>query len=275
MTNSQSPKEGVGRVLPELRVTKPHLLSVASFSPNDGRPSTTLASQKGNTSRTINMKLNKRSMLKKPYPSSLPEQIFASATQQMLLIGKKSPRKQNFSANHVSKYKSKKGKRSEQAEQVCFGTVVGMIRGYTSRKRPREQAEQCLDNKISFPSTLGCQLVDSPIILEAVSEGFLVRRIYVDGGSSFLVIHSSYNVILGGTGLKSLGAVASTIHSMIKFLTANGITTVTTKKETLHKYRRMKEAQGLTQEEGVIFQTPDAEGTISMDRKESQGQTNK
>ncbi|GKC05676.1 hypothetical protein Tco_0997286, partial [Tanacetum coccineum] len=316
MTESQSPEEGFGRVLPELRVTKPHSWYVTSFPPDDGHPSTTLASQKGNTSRTINMKLNKRPRLKKPYPLSLPEQIFASATQQMLQIRKKSPRKWNFGANHEDKYKSIKGKRSEHVEQVRFGTVVGMIRGYTSRKRPREQAEQWLDNEISFPSTLGCQLVDSPIILEALIEGFLFLRSYetrtklkesrtplvgfsgevsypigtininVTMGESerlrtipmeFTVVksHSFYNVILRRTGLRSLGAVASTIHSMIKFLTANRIATVTTKKETLHECRRMKEEQGLTWEEGVIFQTPDFKGTIRIGREKSQGQTNK
>ncbi|GJU59296.1 hypothetical protein Tco_1237062 [Tanacetum coccineum] len=283
MTDSQSPEEGVGRVLPELRVTKPHSWSVAPFPPDDGHPYTALASQKGNTSRTINMKLNKRPRLKNPYPSSLPEQIFASATQQMLQIRKKSPRKRNFGASHE---------------------------GYTSGKRPREQAEQWLDNEISFPSTPGCQLFNSPIILEALIEGFLAQRIYVDGESSsevmyehlsyligtinlnvtmgeserlrtipmeFTVVksHSSYNVILGRTGLRSLGAVASTVHSMIKFPIANGIAIVTTKKETLHECRRMEEAQGPTREEGVIFQTPDSEGTISMGREESQGQTNK
>nr|GEW92052.1 putative reverse transcriptase domain-containing protein [Tanacetum cinerariifolium] len=51
-------------------------------------------------------------------------------------------------------------------------------------KRLREQLEQWSNNEISFPSIPGCQLVDSPIILEALTEGFLVRRIYVDGGSS-------------------------------------------------------------------------------------------
>ncbi|GJU04037.1 reverse transcriptase domain-containing protein [Tanacetum coccineum] len=182
-----------------------------------------------------------------------------------------------------------KGKRSEQAEQARPGTVVGMIRGYTSKKRPREQAEQWSDNEISFPSTPGCQLVNSPIILEALIEGFLVRRIYVDGGSSsevmyehcfrnlraetkaklkesrtplvgfygevsypigtinlnvtmgeskrlrtipmeFTVVksHSRYNVILGQTSLRSLGVIASTIHSMIKCPTANRIAIVTT-----------------------------------------------
>ncbi|GKF39848.1 reverse transcriptase domain-containing protein [Tanacetum coccineum] len=169
-----------------------------------------------------------------------------------------------------------------------------MIIGNTSKKRPHEQSEQWSSNEISFPSMSGCQLVDSPIILEALIEGFLVRKIYVDGGSSsevmhehcfrnlgaktkaklkesrtplvgfsgkvsyligtinlsvtmgepkrlqtipmeFTVVksHSPYNVILGRTGLRSLGDVASTIHSMIKFPTANGIATLTTKRETL------------------------------------------
>ncbi|GJT11803.1 hypothetical protein Tco_0858845 [Tanacetum coccineum] len=312
MTDSQSPKEGVKRVIPEFRVTGTHPWSVASFPPGNGHPSTTLVSQIGNTSRTVDIKPNKRLGLnKKPYPSSLPEQIFASATQQMLQIRKKIPRKRNFGANHEGKYKSIYAKRSKQAEQVRLRTIVGMIRGYTSRKRPHEQAEQWLDNEISFPSTPGCLLVDSPIILEALIEGFLVRRIYVDGGSSsevmyehyfrnlraktmaklkesrtplvgfsgeisypigtinlnvtmgepkrlrtipmeFVVVksHSYYNVTLGRTGLRSLGAVASTIHLMIKFPTANGIATVTTKKETFHKFRKMEEAQGPTKERG-------------------------
>ncbi|GKA91656.1 hypothetical protein Tco_0813581 [Tanacetum coccineum] len=34
-----------------------------------------------------------------------------------------------------------------------------------------------------------CQLVNSPIILEALIEGFQVRRIYVDGGSSSEVMY--------------------------------------------------------------------------------------
>ncbi|GKC01716.1 reverse transcriptase domain-containing protein [Tanacetum coccineum] len=107
----------------------------------------------------------------------------------MSQIRKRSSKKQNFSANHEGKHKSINGKRPEQAEQVRLETIVGMIRGNTSRKRPREQSEQWLDNEISFPSTPGCQLVDSPVILEALIEGFLVRRIYVDGGSSSEVMY--------------------------------------------------------------------------------------
>ncbi|GJV00866.1 reverse transcriptase domain-containing protein [Tanacetum coccineum] len=208
------------------------------------------------------------------------------------LVRKRSSRKKNFSANHKGRRKSINGEKSEQTEQVRLGTIVGMVRGHTSRKRPREKSEPLLDNEISFSSTPGHRLVDSPIILEALIKGFLVRRIYVDGGSSsevmyehcfqnlraetraklnesrkpllgfsgkisypigtiklnvtmgeserlrtipmeFTVVksHSPYNVILGRTGLRSLGAVASTIYSMIKFPIANGIATMTTKKK--------------------------------------------
>ncbi|GJY50857.1 hypothetical protein Tco_0441704, partial [Tanacetum coccineum] len=46
------------------------------------------------------------------------------------------------------------------------------------------QTEQWMDNEISFPSVPGCQLVDSPIILEPLIKGFQGRRIEEDGGSA-------------------------------------------------------------------------------------------
>nr|GEX87968.1 putative reverse transcriptase domain-containing protein [Tanacetum cinerariifolium] len=67
--------------------------------------------------------------------------------------------------------------------------------------------------------------------------------------------HSPYNVILGRMGMRSLGAVASTIHSMIKFPTPNGIATMVTKRETFREYRRIEEAQG-----------PDPEGRVRHPR---------
>ncbi|GJW41350.1 reverse transcriptase domain-containing protein [Tanacetum coccineum] len=41
-----------------------------------------------------------------------------------------------------------------------------------------------MDNKISFPFVSRCRLVDSPIILKALIEGFQFQRIYLDKGSS-------------------------------------------------------------------------------------------
>ncbi|GKD23780.1 hypothetical protein Tco_1225483 [Tanacetum coccineum] len=57
---------------------------------------------------------------------------------------------------------------------------------------------------------------------------------------------SLYNALLGRTRIRSLGAVASTIHSMIKFLTSNEIATIATTRETLRECRKIKEAQALS-----------------------------
>nr|GEX16844.1 hypothetical protein [Tanacetum cinerariifolium] len=89
------------------------------------------------------------------------------------LFEREAPRNQNFRANHKGKHKSINGKMHKQAKLVQPETIAGMIIGNISKKRPREQSKQWLDNEISFPSTPGCQLVNSPIILEALIEGFL------------------------------------------------------------------------------------------------------
>nr|GEU31624.1 hypothetical protein [Tanacetum cinerariifolium] len=47
----------------------------------------------------------------------------------------------------------------------------GNDQGKNKSKRSYEQTKQWMDNEISFPSVPGCQLVDSPIIHEALIEG--------------------------------------------------------------------------------------------------------
>ncbi|GKF87526.1 hypothetical protein Tco_0258403 [Tanacetum coccineum] len=121
-----------------------------------------------------------------------------------------------------------------------------------------------MDNAITFPSVPRYQLMNCPVVVEAMIKGFRVRRIHVDGGSSSEVMYqtrsrlresriplvgfsgevsypmrvidlevtmgecgktrtvimeftvvkspSPYNVLLGRTRMRSLGAVASTIH---------------------------------------------------------------
>ncbi|GJU71375.1 hypothetical protein Tco_1262780 [Tanacetum coccineum] len=90
--------------------------------------------------------------------------------------------------------------------------------------------------------------------------------------------HSPYNVILGRTSLRSLGGVASTIHSMIKFPTTNRIATMTTKKETLQECQRMEEAQGPVMEGRTIppkMKASESEGTTSKGKEGSRGHTDK
>ncbi|GJV38807.1 hypothetical protein Tco_1417247 [Tanacetum coccineum] len=243
------------------------------------------------------------------HPSSLLEQMFALATQQMVGNQKRSSGEQNLSANREGRHKCINDIQPEQRKHVRLGAIVRMIRGNTNMKRLREKLEPWTDNEISFPSMPGCQLVDSPIILEALIEGFLLKesRTPLVGFSGevsysigtitlsvtmgepkrlhtilmeFAVVksHSPYNVILGRTGLRNLGVVASTIYSMIKFPTANGIATMTTNRETLQECQRIEEARGPAREGRITFpqtQACNAEGTTNRGREESPGQTDK
>ncbi|GKA04926.1 hypothetical protein Tco_0684046, partial [Tanacetum coccineum] len=97
---------------------------------------------------------------------------------------------------------------------------------------------------------------DNPLIIKAYIEGCMIHRIYMDGESQllsplriitnpltlfdyngkgsktimtyFMIVRapSPYNVILGWPGMRQLGAIASTVHSLIKFPIQSGITIV-------------------------------------------------
>nr|GEU80684.1 reverse transcriptase domain-containing protein [Tanacetum cinerariifolium] len=174
-----------------------------------------------------------------------------------------------------------KGKRSAKVNEK----VISMVRSQGYRKRPYDRIEQWMDNAIAFPSVPCYQLMDCPIVYDAMIEGFresrlpdeveVERILNTTGGvfrrsqlpfgvidlkvtigeyertqtiiMEFAVVKSPspYNALLGRTGMKSLRAVASTIHSMIKFLTSNGIATVATTRETLRECRKIEEAQTL------------------------------
>ncbi|GJW18263.1 hypothetical protein Tco_0025699 [Tanacetum coccineum] len=190
-------------------------------------------------------------------------------------------------------------KEPEQAKWMRFGTIIGMIRGNTSKKRPRKQSEQWSSNEISFPSMLGlgaetkAKLKESrtplvgfsgevsyPIgtINHSVTMGEPDRLRTIPMEFAIIKSHSSYNVILGRTGLRSLVDMASTIHSMIKFRTANGIATMTTKRKVLQECQRMEEARGPTMEGRITItriQALESEGTTNKGREESRGQTDK
>ncbi|GKC85674.1 reverse transcriptase domain-containing protein [Tanacetum coccineum] len=216
--------------------------------------------------------------------------MLASVVQKMAR-NQKSSGKQNLSIHYRGKRKSRDVKEPEQKKRVQSGAIIGMVRGDTSRKRPREQSEQRASNEISFPSMSRAETkaklkesgtplvgfsskVSYPIgtinLNVTMGEPGKLRTIPME----FAVVksHPPYNVILGRTGLRSLGAVASTIHSMIKFPTSNGIATMMTKRETLQECRRMEEARGPTLERRTIppsppMQTSEPEETTSKVRK--------
>nr|GEW31448.1 reverse transcriptase domain-containing protein [Tanacetum cinerariifolium] len=67
--------------------------------------------------------------------------------------------------------------------------VINMVRSQGYRKRPYERVEHRMDNAITFPSMPQYRLMNLPVAVEAMIEGFRVRRIHVDGGSSSEVMY--------------------------------------------------------------------------------------
>ncbi|GJZ73041.1 reverse transcriptase domain-containing protein [Tanacetum coccineum] len=116
--------------------------------------------------------------------------------------------------------------------------VINMVRSKGYRKRPYERVEHCWlgssVGEVSYP--LGV------IDLEVTIGEYRKTQTNI---MEFAVVKSpsSYNALLGRKGMGSLRAVASTIHSMIKFPTSNGIATISTTRETLKERRQIKEAQ--------------------------------
>ncbi|GKA12874.1 reverse transcriptase domain-containing protein [Tanacetum coccineum] len=152
--------------------------------------------------------------------------------------------------------------------------VINMIRGGGSLKRPFEGERSGLTNELTFLVILRHQLTDEPIILEGMIEGHQTKKMQNSAGRllrrnvppfgnnklrvtmgkagrnkmmlmEFTIIkcRSSYNVIIGRTGMRSLRAVGSTIYSMIKFLTNQGIVTMEKSGEALWEYRQLERVQ--------------------------------
>nr|GEX09744.1 hypothetical protein [Tanacetum cinerariifolium] len=165
-------------------------------------------------------------------------------------IGKTGPLSKGYTPRQPKNWKS--GMRGMK--------VINMVNSERNLKRPYEMGSHRLTEEIAFLAILQISLTDAPIILEGAIEGYHVRRIYVDGTSgklwgnqervksccwSFFIVkcHSPYNVIIRRTGMRSLGAVGSTIHSMIKFPTNNGFAMMRTSKEALWECKQIERMQ--------------------------------
>ncbi|GJZ50781.1 hypothetical protein Tco_0605296 [Tanacetum coccineum] len=120
-----------------------------------------------------------------------------------------------------------KGKSSAKGKEK----VINMVRSqgnlsYQTRSRLKESRVPLVgfSGEVSYP--LG--VIDLEFTMGECEK---TRTVIME----FAVVKSPspYNALLGRMGMRSLGAVASTVHSMIKFLTSNGIATIATTKETL------------------------------------------
>ncbi|GJV12489.1 hypothetical protein Tco_1354030 [Tanacetum coccineum] len=111
-----------------------------------------------------------------------------------------------------------------------------------------------LTEEISFSAILQSSLTDTPIILEGTIKGYHVIETGLDVNLKALqegANTSSSRFITGqgpgtneaspiDTGMRSLRAVGSTIHSMIKFPTTKGVATIKTSKEALWECRQIE-----------------------------------
>ncbi|GKB07453.1 reverse transcriptase domain-containing protein [Tanacetum coccineum] len=69
--------------------------------------------------------------------------------------------------------------------------VINMVDVHSSKKKKRkdrEATESWMNTLISFPPIMSDDASDEPLIIEAEIEGYLVRRVYVDEGSSIEVM---------------------------------------------------------------------------------------
>ncbi|GJS06282.1 hypothetical protein Tco_0363078 [Tanacetum coccineum] len=156
-----------------------------------------------------------------------------------------------------------------------------------NHRRPYEEERSGLTEELTFSEIPQNSLTDEPIILEEMIEGHQIRRIHVDSGSSSEIMYehcfrnfntnvrssprkckaslvgrnkivlmefaivkcrSPCNVLVGRTGMRSLGAVVSTIHSMIKFPTDQGVVTMEISRETLWECRQLEKMLGSWEE---------------------------
>ncbi|GKB50014.1 hypothetical protein Tco_0900767 [Tanacetum coccineum] len=149
-----------------------------------------------------------------------------------------------------------------------------MIRSWPDdRKRKSvERDESWMKAPIVFPPLLMEDTSDEPLIIEAVMEGYLVRRVYVDQGASvdvmrgktirkiklevvfgnrglfrtvminFTVVRapSPYNVIFGRTSLSSLSDFRKLYHYLVKVPTPKGIATLVTRSAIISECQRLE-----------------------------------
>ncbi|GJV09811.1 reverse transcriptase domain-containing protein [Tanacetum coccineum] len=214
--------------------------------------------------------------------------------------------------NHLVKDVRQRGRGPYGREKPQPAKIINVISVNSvkyKKRKVREATKSWMNIPISFPAISSEDIFEEPLIVEAEVEGYLVRRVYVDEGSSvevmfehyfenlnpkikawlketqtdligfvgeiskplgkielevcfgngglcrrtsmrFIVVRapSPYNIILGRPRLKTLRAIPSTIHSMMKFPTPKGITTLVTRTVVIAECRRLEKKQLIEEE---------------------------
>ncbi|GJW47779.1 hypothetical protein Tco_0079425 [Tanacetum coccineum] len=165
--------------------------------------------------------------------------------------------------NHLVKDVRLRGRGSQGQDDPQPAKIINVISVNSvkyKKQKVREATEPWMNIPITFPAISSEDISEEPLIVEAEVGGYLVRRVYVDEGLrrtsiKFIVVRapSPYNIILGRPDLKTLRAIPSTIHAMMKFPTPKGTATLVTQALIITECRRLekkKMVEGSPEEKG-------------------------
>ncbi|GJW70824.1 hypothetical protein Tco_0127741 [Tanacetum coccineum] len=159
------------------------------------------------------------------------------------------PKKKNL--NKFCDYHGDRGYNTNDCYQLKK-QIEEAVASDNNRKRPYEEERSGMTEEHTFQEIPQNNPTDELIVLEGMMEGFSGETYHPLGlidqwvtmgeaGRNKIVLmefaivkcHSPYNVLMGRTGMRSLGAVVSTIYSMINFPTELGVVTMETSRETM------------------------------------------
>ncbi|GKA64610.1 reverse transcriptase domain-containing protein [Tanacetum coccineum] len=125
-----------------------------------------------------------------------PKEILATETQLQLPAPRPvanplrtgDPDKKLNHLNEGPKAKGRKGPRPNPPPPPKVINMVGILSSKEKKRKDREATEAWMNTPITFPGVISDDASDEPLIIEAEVEGYLVRRVYVDEGSSVEVM---------------------------------------------------------------------------------------
>ncbi|GJU53004.1 hypothetical protein Tco_1226718 [Tanacetum coccineum] len=158
--------------------------------------------------------------------------------------------------NHLVEDVRQRGRGSHRREAPQPTKIISVNSVKDKKQKVQEVTKAWMNASITFPAISLEDVSEEPLIVEAEVKGYLVRRVYVDEGSSVEVMFEHYfenhnpriksklketQTDLVGfsgkiskpfskieSGLKTLRAIPSTIHFMMKFPTMKGVATLVT-----------------------------------------------
>ncbi|GKB47424.1 hypothetical protein Tco_0898177, partial [Tanacetum coccineum] len=88
--------------------------------------------------------------------------------------------------NHLIKDVRQQGQGNAKGRDARKDKIINMIRSWPddNKRNSIERDESWMKEPISFPHLLVEDVSDEPLVIEAVMEAYLVRRVYIDQGAS-------------------------------------------------------------------------------------------